>query len=534
MRHLTSSVQTCKISNRRICDLGLGSANARCHVKFLSAVFSRSGLTDIRLTLNNMSSLPTIELATTPMPTELGRYRLIGPLGQGGMATVYRARDTLLNIDRAIKVLHRQASLSSNLRQRFLTEASTLMRLVHPNVLRIYDVGETGDDCWYAMELLDIGSLQQHIDTAGPMPSTDALRTVFHILQALGAAHKSGIVHRDVKPSNILLRGDGQALLSDFGSARQAASMQLTRTGETLGTIGYMAPEQRADSRAAAESADIYAIGATLFGLVTGRAPLGLFEGQIDAMSLARLEPEVREVLRNATRYRPEHRYPTAREMALEVASTFDILVGHTGPNPARERWMAKFDMLIEAVVPGAAGPLPTPTEPSLRPEHFVPLPTAPRRTRVSRASDPPDLPKPPPASAKKSPPSILASAWTTLRDAVDRLVVGADLENLSVVGTWDGRMEEILPLRLELEMFTGGRITGWAVTTGLRGEVITRVDGTWSPIENVLELSDHGDRPDRGLYKASFSGGALTGTFQSIQPGSRVMSFTLTRRPSA
>lgn len=448
------------------------------------------------------------------------------------MAVVYRAWDPLLNVFRAVKVLHGEAAAHPMLRQRFITEASTLTRLVHPNVLRIYDVGEEGTRCWYAMDLVEEGALQRHIETNGPMSAADALKIVFQILQALGAAHRCGIIHRDVKPANVLLRADGTVLLGDFGSARQAINAELTRTGDVLGTIGYMAPEQRADSKSAGPVADIYAVGATLFGLVTGRAPLGLFEGEIDSGPLSKLHPDVREIIRNATRYRPEHRYPSARHMALDVAKSYDRINGLEGADSARQRWMARFDLLIESSTPGSQPPSSaTPTEPSLRNAYEVPR--APERTYSARGAQVREALPRTPEPAPPAQPSALVRALTWLRDAIDRWLAApkkiTKVEN-SLVGAWDGKVADLLPLRIEVDKHAGPLIEGWAVTTGLRGQVVTRVEGRFDEAKSTFEVEEKGERPDRGRYIGALTNGRLVGEFHPVDRSARALPFSLGR----
>lgn len=450
------------------------------------------------------------------------------------MAVVYRAWDPLLNVFRAVKVLHGEAAAHPMLRQRFITEASTLTRLVHPNVLRIYDVGEEGTRCWYAMDLVEEGALQRRIETQGAMSAAEALKVVFQILQALGAAHRCGIIHRDVKPANVLLRSDGTVLLGDFGSARQAINAELTRTGDVLGTIGYMAPEQRADSKSAGPVADIYAVGATLYGLVTGRAPLGLFEGEIDSGPLSKLHPDVREIIRNATRYRPEHRYPTARHMALDVAKSYDNINGLQGAESARQRWMARFDLLIESSTPGSQPPSSaTPTEPSLRNAYEVPR--APERTYSARGAQVREaLPKTPqPVTRVEG--GLVLRAWTWMRDLIDRWLVApkgvpAALPQGNVLGAWDGKVADLLPLRIEIEKQVGPVIEGWAVTTGLRGQVVTRVEGRFDDATSSFEVEEKSERPDRGRYIGTLKDGRLEGDFLPVDRSARAMPFWLTR----
>lgn len=478
-----------------------------------------------------MASLPRLQVAPAQAPATVGRYELLGTLGSGGMATVYRARDPLLHVTRAVKVLYREAVADSALRTRFLAEARTLSRLIHPNILRVYEVGEDDGRCWFSMDLVEEGSVQSRIEREGPFSALQSLDLVFQVLCALGAAHQAGIVHRDVKPHNILLRGDGTALLGDFGSARRAVQM-LTHTGDVIGTIGYMAPEQRNDPRSAGPASDIYGIGAALYALATGRAPLGLFEGQLDAPHLARLHPEVREIIRNATRYRPEHRFPSARHMAVAVARAADRLTGAEGPEAARTRWIARFDLLLETCARFSLPPedAPRPTAPSGS------AAVAPVRTRSpaeERQETPSPAPVPGPNVARTHTPDAKRRGMVeTITNAVASWFGGGAAEARNgAVGVWEGRVGGVLPMRLELDAADGDRLVGWAVTTGLRGQVVTRVQGYFARATHSLELEEISDRPDRGRYSGTIRGNALEGSFLPLDPEARTMRFTLTRR---
>jgi len=259
---------------------------------------------------------------TAPNLQMLGPYRLQARIGVGGVGDVYRAEHTHDHRSVAIKVL--KASLSSDevLRCRFLTEPQTQARLQHPHVLRIFEWGDSSPQPWFAMELAH-GSLEQFREPVAPDRS---LRWIFDALLALCAAHRLGIVHRDVKPHNLLFGEDGEIRLADFGSAR-GPHAGATIPGEWLGTLGYMSPEQRQDARWVGPASDVYGMGATLFRVVTGRTPPGLFEGGFDS---TRLPAEVVAVITNATRYRADERTPGARRMALEVTEAWAQLTGNS------------------------------------------------------------------------------------------------------------------------------------------------------------------------------------------------------------
>jgi serine/threonine protein kinase len=216
----------------------------------------------------------------------LGAFEIIGPLGSGGMADVYRARDTRLDRDVAIKVLSRELADDPRSRDRFEREAKAVSRLTHPHICTLYDVGvagvESGDAQFLVMELLDGETLADRLHR-GPLPVSQAIQVSLEILDALAAAHSEGIVHRDLKPANIMLTRTGVKLL-DFGLARlhdrgragvatgdhAAGTAPLTAPGLVFGTVPYMAPEQVRGTEADART-DLFAFGAVLYEMLTGR-----------------------------------------------------------------------------------------------------------------------------------------------------------------------------------------------------------------------------------------------------------------------
>ena len=257
-------------------------------------------------------------------PTVLrdGRYELGSPLGQGGMATVFRARDRTLGVQRAIKMLRPEHSDASDFRDRLRSEAQAMARLEHPNILPILDVGTEGDYFYVVMPLADRGSLQDLLKEKGPLSWGDATRCVVQVLAALSNAHTLDVVHRDVKPQNILVGSRGQALLADFGIAMLADRHHTDRntvTGVAMGSPSFMPPEQRVDARNVDHRADIYSAGATFYAMITCRTPVDLYTAKADSKRWRDVpEPFVR-VIRRATAMAPEDRFNTALEMARAV-----------------------------------------------------------------------------------------------------------------------------------------------------------------------------------------------------------------------
>ena len=205
-----------------------------------------------------------------------GRYRLLAVIGRGGMGAVWRARDELLNRDVAVKEIVWPAQLDAEeremARRRAVREAQLAARVRHPNVVGVYDIIEEGDRPSIVMELVPFRSLRDAVAEDGPMTPAEAARVGLSVLAALRAVHEAGVVHRDVKPANILLGPDGRVVLADFGIAKAADSPALTISGVLLGSPSYLAPERARGGRAGA-AADMWALGASLFAAVEGHPP---------------------------------------------------------------------------------------------------------------------------------------------------------------------------------------------------------------------------------------------------------------------
>jgi hypothetical protein len=205
-----------------------------------------------------------------------GRYRLQGPLGRGAMGIVWRGRDELLHRDVAVKEVQipalAPASEAETIYQRTLREARTAARLTHPGVVTIFDVVEEDGSPWIVMELIAGRSLDQVIAEDGPLPPGSAATVGTSLLGALAAAHAAGVLHRDVKPGNVLVTAEGRAVLTDFGIATFAGDPGLTQVGMVVGTPGFTAPE-RVRGESATPASDLWSLGATLYAAVEGRGP---------------------------------------------------------------------------------------------------------------------------------------------------------------------------------------------------------------------------------------------------------------------
>jgi eukaryotic-like serine/threonine-protein kinase len=291
-----------------------------------------------------------------------GRYRLKRPLGHGGMATVYLGHDSELDRPVAIKVLAETLTGDETFRRRFLREAQLAARLSHPNVVSVYDAGEQADGRPYiVMEHVDGETLADVLRKRGPLPADEAATLAAQACRGLAHAHAAGLVHRDVKPQNLLLRRDGTLKVADFGIARAAEGTALTEAGTVLGTAAYLSPEQ-ALGQEATPAADVYSLSAVLYELLTGRPPYELesladlaarqAEGSITPVSeLAagipqRVEDAVMRSLARNPAYRPTSAGELARELEPAETATAPL------PRPRRDRrklWIALAGVLVLA-----------------------------------------------------------------------------------------------------------------------------------------------------------------------------------------
>jgi serine/threonine-protein kinase len=202
-----------------------------------------------------------------------GRYELEELVGTGGMSTVYRARDTLLERNVALKVMHAHHLEDDDYVERFQREARTVAQLSHPNIVTVIDRGEDDGRPFIVFEYVEGDTLDKLVERDGALPVEEALRIAIGAARGLAFAHRQGHVHRDVKPQNILLNGGGQPKVTDFGISRALdVHKGVTQTGTVLGTSNYIAPEQASGEKATAQS-DVYSLGVVLFELLTGRRP---------------------------------------------------------------------------------------------------------------------------------------------------------------------------------------------------------------------------------------------------------------------
>jgi serine/threonine protein kinase len=230
--------------------------------------------------------VPAMHDATGAGRVVAGRYELLATIGLGATGTVWRARDLVGGRDVAIKELHVAAPLSEQdpriRHARSLREARVAARLRHPGVVTVQDVIEADGNPWIVMDLVAGTSLAQVLADSGPVPAERAAQLGTTLLGALASAHAAGIVHRDVKPANVLITSAGQAVLTDFGLAVLAGEPQLTQAGMVMGTPGFCAPE-RIRGQPASPASDLWSLGATLYAAVAGEGP---FDGRGSLMAI--------------------------------------------------------------------------------------------------------------------------------------------------------------------------------------------------------------------------------------------------------
>jgi serine/threonine-protein kinase len=271
-----------------------------------------------------------------------GRYRLESKLGSGGMSTVYLSRDETLERWVAAKVLHREISDQPDQLERFRREARAVAQVSHPNVVAVIDAGEDGGRPYIVFEYVDGETLKQRIDRAGRLPLDEAAAYAIEVGRGLGAAHQRRLVHRDVKPQNVLIDSEGRAKVTDFGIARELEQDGLTKTGRVLGTTDYVSPEQAMGQAVDARS-DIYSLGVLLYEMLTGEVPftadnlVGVAMKHVNEKmpDVQRKRPEASSalaaVVERATQKKPDKRYADMSAMLADLEAALEVEVARAG-----------------------------------------------------------------------------------------------------------------------------------------------------------------------------------------------------------
>lgn len=303
-----------------------------------------------------------------------GRYLLEAKLGSGGMSTVYLARDEVLDRPVAVKLMHREMTEQPEQLERFNQEARAVAKLSNPNVVAVIDAGEDAGRPYIVFEYIQGETLKQRIARVGSLDATEALAYALEIAQALGVAHERDMVHRDVKPQNVLIDSTGRAKLTDFGISRQLDEQGMTAPGRVLGTTDYVAPEQAMGKQVDPRS-DIYSLGIVLYEMLTGAVPFEA-ETQIgvamkhvneELPDVQAIRPDISaasaSVVDRATAKDAEDRYQTIGEMAEDLQAALEVEAirgGNTDeatsvldavPGPRRQAPLAKKTSPWPAIV---------------------------------------------------------------------------------------------------------------------------------------------------------------------------------------
>ncbi|MCB9685473.1 MAG: protein kinase [Alphaproteobacteria bacterium] len=428
-------------------------------------------------------------------PLIANRFALFAKIAEGGMAGVYRAWDQQLRAWRAIKVLLPEYAQRPNLRSRFESEARALAAIDHQNVVRVYDIAADAILPYIVMELAEGGTLNDWLDRYGQMPARMAVEVTLQVARGLGAAHAVGVVHRDVKPQNVLLDARGRCLVTDFGIARVTFGDHLTRTGSSMGTVGYMAPEQRADAKLVDARADVYGVGAMLYKLLTGVVLTDLFLVEHDPKLLAPVPQAIRPVVLQACRHDRALRFQDTTELVSALEGVLELLprlpddIPKLG-TPPDDVSMDRSSQDYSAITPlldGMSGPggstspaaarsaspetrtpahIPyrMPERPAMRPETPVPLasPISVERRKTEGSPSLPTMDSPHPSAEARTPTlrigllaallivvsswflGMLTGAWSLRGD--QELEAGARAELYEVLG----REAELLPELVE------------------------------------------------------------------------------------
>lgn len=296
----------------------------------------------------------------------LGKYIILEEIGRGGMGAVYKARDVELDRIVAIKVLSPYLVGEPRLVQRFIREARLAANLDHPNIVTIYDIGGEGGYYYFAMKYLDGRPLKDILAERGPLPLEEVVSVTQQLASALDYAHEQTLVHRDIKPGNVMITSEGHVTLTDFGLAKVAETLKLTASGEAIGTLEYMSPEQaRGDVQ---KESDIYSLGVIIYEMLAGRLP---FQGNNQATLLYQhlhdpppslqqwrpdAPPQIDQIIQKAMAKEPAERYATAGELSRDLEDAI-----RTSWLPSASRLPAKAEGRTSPDAPRGIAPRPRP-----------------------------------------------------------------------------------------------------------------------------------------------------------------------------
>lgn len=276
--------------------------------------------------------LPT-EKASAPGSSPIPGYLVLEELGRGGMAVVFKARQISLDRTVALKIMAKRLASDPDFVKRFEREAKALAALNHPNIVSIFDRGQSGDKIFFVMEFVEGKSLRDLVkESGGRLPQERTIRLMIQVAEALGYVHKRGTIHRDIKPENVLVTAGDVVKVTDFGLAAMAdpsGSANLTQANMMMGTLNYMPPEQRTDAKSVDHRADIYSYGVMLYELLTGSVPLGKWEPA--STLVPGLDPRLDDVIGMCIKNNRAERYQSIDEARGVLKETLD------GPAPVVE-----------------------------------------------------------------------------------------------------------------------------------------------------------------------------------------------------
>lgn len=400
---------------------------------------------------------------------------------------MFSARDTQLDVTVAVKLLHiADPELRAQLSTRLSAEGAILSRLAHPYVLRVFEHGRDGDDHYIVTELADGGTLADQLEREGPLPPRLAARFVLQALAALQAAHDAGVIHRDVKPGNLLLV-HGDVRLADFGIALGSDEERHTKTGIAMGSWAFMAPEQRVDAKSVRATADVYAAGCTLYNLITGATATDLFLAERTSPRWSDIPNELVPILRRATQGKPEARYASASDMAAALAPLLDTL--QTRPVAARKPDPEGTPMILTSASASPASvtmPVIDLTRPPLPPEEPI-------RTRYTAVWLGAVLV----LFVSVAVPLLIPSLTESIKP-ISTVPEPATPEALSPMpapmGAWRGRLgpHQTYVVFVEQDGTVHADVT---VALG-SNEAVHTASGQWDPAKRTLALADEGTFP--------------------------------------